>query len=199
MKKILLVCFVVWGLASCTASRRPVASAGTLHSNQLVFWQELQKLCGQAYQGTVVQAPATDTTFKNKTLLIHVRDCGTDRVRIPLVVGTDLSRTWVLSRRAGDLLLKHDHRHADGTPDRITMYGGHTTNHGTTTTQYFPADGETTSLLPIAGGNIWWIELRPGESLTYNLRAVATDRLFSIRFDLTQPVAAPPAPWGWKD
>ncbi len=76
------------------------------------------------------------------------------------------------------------------------MYGGHTTNEGTETTQFFPADRAT----PRAGsGNIWWIELLPGKSLTYNLRRMASDRSFTFRFDLTKPVAAPAAPWGWKD
>jgi hypothetical protein len=28
---------------------------------------------------------------------------------------------------------------------------------------------------------------------------VNTERRFSVRFDLTKPVAAPEAPWGWKD
>jgi len=39
----------------------------------------------------------------------------------------------------------------------------------------------------------------PGKYFTYNLRRMGTDRLFSIRFDIAMPVAAPEAPWGWKD
>ena len=39
------------------------------------FWAELKKHCGKAYAGSVAAAPADDTTFKNKTLLMHVRSC----------------------------------------------------------------------------------------------------------------------------
>jgi hypothetical protein len=53
--------------------------------------------------------------------------------------------------------------------------------------------------LPAAATNVWWVELVAGKFFTYNLRRIGTDRLFTIRFDLTKPVAIPYAPWGWKD
>lgn len=130
---------------------------------------------------------------------MQVKSCEDNRIRIPFVVGNDLSRTWVITKQKTGLLLKHDHRHQDGLPDSITLYGGHTSNSGTATIQYFPADQQTTAILPAAGGNIWWIELEPGKYYTYNLRRMGTDRLFSIRFDLSKTVAAPPVPWGWKE
>ena len=41
------------------------------------------------------------------------------------MVGEDRSRTWIVSVLSdGRLRLKHDHRHEDGEPDAITMYGG---------------------------------------------------------------------------
>lgn len=164
-----------------------------------VFWSELKRLCGQPYAGTVVAAPADDTTFKDKTLVMHVRQCEPNRIRIPFVVGDDRSRTWVLTRIRGRLLLKHDHRHEDGKPDKVTMYGGLTSNAGLATRQVFPADDETVEIIPAAAGNVWWIELVPGEYFTYNLRRLGTERYFSIKFDLKTPVAAPKAPWGWVD
>jgi hypothetical protein len=97
------------------------------------------------------------------------------------------------------LSLKHDHRHKDGTADSITQYGGQTANSGMETLQMFPADQETTNLLPAAATNVWWVEVVPGKYFTYNLRRIGTDRLFSIRFDLSTPVDKPEAPWGWKD
>jgi hypothetical protein len=113
-----------------------------LPKNQQVFWQELQKLCGKAYQGTVVTAPANDTTYTNKTLLLHIKACSDGQIRMPVVVGNDYSRTWILTKNADELDLRHDHRHPDGSSDKVTMYGGHTTNDGTETTQFFPADGQ---------------------------------------------------------
>ena len=94
------------------------------------FWRELSSLCGNSYAGQVVQEPAGDDGFAGKRLVMHVRDCGADRIRVPFVVGEDLSRTWVLTRRGDRIELKHDHRHADGTPEEVTMYGGTTANAG---------------------------------------------------------------------
>jgi hypothetical protein len=47
--------------------------------------------------------------------------------------------------------------------------------------------------------NVWWIDLKPNESFSYNLRRMGTDRFFSIKFDLKKEIPAPTAPWGWKD
>lgn len=163
------------------------------------FWTELKKLCGQAYAGTVAAAPADDTTFKGQSLQMYVLSCEPNRIRIPFVVGDDRSRTWVLTRVKDRILLKHDHRHEDGKPDKVTMYGGLTTNAGLATRQVFPADDATARILPAAAGNVWWIELVPGEYFTYNLRRLGSDRYFSIKFDLKTTVPAPKAPWGWVD
>jgi hypothetical protein len=54
-------------------------------------------------------------------------------------------------------------------------------------------------MLPAAASNVWWVELVPGKYFTYNLRRMGTDRLFSIRFDLSSAIDMPEAPWGWKD
>src|SRR5688572_12084389 len=59
-----------------------------------------------------------------KKLTISVEQCSENEIRIPLQAGEDKSRTWLLTLREGRLLLKHDHRHPDGTPDKVTMYGG---------------------------------------------------------------------------
>jgi hypothetical protein len=168
-------------------------------SARIIFWQELNKLCGYAYQGVVVAGAENDTVFSNRELIMHVRSCVPGKVLIPFFVGSDSSRTWVLSLNETGFGLKHDHRHRDGTPDDITMYGGKTANSGSAVRQIFPADQETALLLPAAIGNVWWIDLVPGEYFSYNLRRVNTDRFFSVRFDLTQPIPPPGKPWGWTD
>ncbi len=164
-----------------------------------IFWTELEKLCGKAFSGVVENAPADDTTFKGKELVMHVRSCEKDRIRIPFFVGADKSRTWVLTRKNDRILLKHDHRHEDGTPDKTTMYGGLTTNGGAANRQMFPADQETSDLIPAAAANVWWIDLTAGGNFSYNLRRIGTERFFSIKFDLKKEIPAPSAPWGWKD
>lgn len=165
------------------------------------FWANLKTICGKAFAGTIASDTAsTDNTFKDKALIMHVRSCTDNQIKIPFFVGDDKSRTWVLTKQTnGSILLKHDHRHEDGTPDKVTMYGGFSTNTGSATRQIFPADQETADLLPAAAGNVWWMELVSNDFFTYNLRRIGTDRLFSVKFDLKKEVKTPDAPWGWKD
>lgn len=164
-----------------------------------VFWDELMKLCGKAYSGRVVAAPADDATFKDKALVMHVRACEKDRIRIPFNVGENRSRTWVLKRKKGRIELRHDHRHEDGKPDAVTMYGGWTTSIGMPTRQMFPADELTVKVIAAAATNVWWVDLVPGEHFSYSLRRMGSERYFSIKFDLKNPITAPQAPWGWND
>ena len=186
-----------------TALQREADIAGELalsarDTTQEVFWSELQKLMGKAYEGVIVSAPANDTAFTGKRLLMHVLSCEGDVINIPFFVGSDSSRTWVFTKDDTGILLKHDHRHADGTPDQLTMYGGKTQNFGSAIRQIFPADQETADMLPGAITNVWWIDFVPGEYFVYNLRRVNTDRLFSVRFDLKREVETPGKPWGWS-
>jgi hypothetical protein len=157
------------------------------------FWARLSGLCGQAFSGSVLEAPAGDTSFAGRALTMHVRDCGADTIRIPFVVGSDRSRTWVVTRTAGGLRLKHDHRHADGTEDAVSQYGGDARLPGEPGALEFPADSFTAALIPPAATNVWRLELTPGEQFVYALRREGTDRRFRIAFDLTRAVA-PPAP-----
>src|SRR3712207_8407608 len=53
-------------------------------------------------------SPSPD--FAGKRLVMHVRDCSPNEVRIPFHVGEDRSRTWIVTRTAAGLRLKHDHR-----------------------------------------------------------------------------------------
>lgn len=161
------------------------------------FWENLQKHCGKSFEGEITEGAANDA-FAGKKLLMHVRSCEEGRIRIPFFVGDDKSRTWVLTFENDRIQLKHDHRHADGSDDKITQYGGVTTNSGLPGIQFFPADQQTSDLIPYASNNVWWITL-DGTSFTYNLRRIGSDRLFSVCFDLTKPAENPDAPWGWKD
>jgi hypothetical protein len=197
MKNILFAVFT--GLLLLSSANPPLSTQSKTAPGSAAFWNSLQKLCGRAFAGTVAAAPADDTTFKDKELVMHVRACEKDRVRIPFFVGADKSRTWILTRKGSRILLKHDHRHEDGTPEKVTMYGGWTTNGGAAERQMFPADQQTVDILPPAAANVWWIEIVDGKYFTYNLRRVGTERYFSIKFDLSGETAKPAAPWGWKD
>lgn len=161
------------------------------------FWNSLERHCGKAYEGKVTEAPEDDP-FRGKKLLMHIRSCEENVIRIPFIVGDDRSRTWVLTRKEQGIQLKHDHRHEDGTEDEVTMYGGISSNPGQPEIQVFPADSETARLLPLAASNVWWITINEN-TFTYNLRRIGTERKFSVAFDLSKPVPAPAAPWGWEE
>ncbi len=163
------------------------------------FWRNLEELCGNAFEGKVEYAPEGDTVFSDQIIRMHVRKCHENKITIHLHVGDDRSRTWVITRSDGRLLLKHVHRHKDGSEDGLSQYGGWTSNCGMTTIQVFPADQFTVNILPAASANVWWIELLPAQSLSYNLRRLNTDRYFSLKFDLSNTIVTPPNAWGWDE
>ena len=161
------------------------------------FWATLQELCGQAFPGQLIEANPSDELLTNQVLIMHVRECQEDLVRIPFHVGNDHSRTWVISRQADGLRLKHDHRHEDGTEDEITQYGGDSTSPGSRSRQDFPADTHTASLVPTAPDHIWTLEINAGRIFLYSLRNQITGRRVRLEFNLTEPIETlPPAPWG---
>ena len=167
--------------------------------NSILFWNAIKSHCGKAYEGKIVEGGKAGDGFTGKTLIMHVRSCDKDEIRIPFFVGEDKSRTWVFTKSKENLIqLKHDHRHKDGTEDKITQYGGVSTNLGLANIQFFPADEHTSRLIPGASTNVWWVTIDK-TSFTYNLRRVGTGRFFCVKFDLTKEVKSPGSPWGTKD
>lgn len=163
------------------------------------FWNQLKPHCGKAYEGVITAGAVEGDGFTGKKLTMHVRSCEDNIVRIPFFVGDDRSRTWVLTLGEDNrILLKHDHRHEDGSEEEVTQYGGMSPNTGLPNIQFFPADQFTTDLLPLASTNVWWFTIDE-TSFTYNLRRIGSDRVFSVKFDLTKEVATPAAPWGSED
>jgi hypothetical protein len=179
-------------LAGCATA--PAASP------QEAFFQRLSSLCGKAFEGRVASPPVeADASFAGKRLVMHVRDCSADEIRIPFHVGEDRSRTWVVTRTGTGLRLKHDHRHKDGSEDALTQYGGDTVAAGTAQRQEFPADQFSKTMFvqqdrAVSVPNVWAMEVHPGGTFAYELRR--PQRFFRVDFDLARPVAAPPPPWG---
>jgi hypothetical protein len=123
-------------------------------------------------------------------MMVQVRDCTATQVRMPLAVGEDRSRTWVVTRTADGLTLKHDHRHADGTEDALSQYGGSTAAAGRSDRQEFPVDAFSRELFlrqnaPASVANTWALEIRPGALMAYELNRPG--RRFRVEFDLTRP------------
>lgn len=166
------------------------------------FLARIAAYCGQAFAGRVLvdTPPQGDSAFAGQALVMHVRECGDGELRVPFHVGEDRSRTWVLTRTPAGLRLKHDHRHADGTEDAVTMYGGETVGAGSEARQEFPADTDSIEMFQREGldasvTNTWAMEIEPGKRFLYEL-ARPGGRLFQVEFDLATPVELPPAPWG---
>lgn len=185
-------------LAGCATT--PAASP------QDAFWQELSRHCGKAYAGRLVSNEAPDADMRGAAMVMHVRECSANRIAVPFHVrradgSWDRSRTWLITRTPAGLRLKHDHRHEDGTPDSMTLYGGDTASGGTAAAQDFPVDAESIALFKAEGRtvsitNVWRVEVGP-VGFAYQLtRQPPNARLFRVEFDLTRPVPAPPAPWG---
>ena len=190
---------VALALAGCASTpSAPVTNADA-------FLAAIAAHCGKAYEGRIIAnqpAPTTPDAFEGKRLVMHVRGCDapTQRIEIPFHVGDDHSRTWLLTRTGSGLRLKHDHRHQDGSPDDMTMYGGDTRDAGSRERQAFPVDAESIAMFKRGGlnasvDNTWAMEIHP-RTFVYELSR-PNGRLFRVEFDLTRPVDPPPTPWGW--
>lgn len=109
MGRILALCLL---LAACAGENQNV-------SPQDAFLARIHAQCGKAFEGWLVTTDAADADIAAERLIMHVRSCTADEVRIPFHVGEDRSRTWVLTRAPSGLRLKHDHRHKDGASDAL--------------------------------------------------------------------------------
>lgn len=168
-------------------------------TNSQKFWSNLQQHCGKSYEGEITKGGKEGDGFTGNRLVMQVLSCKENEIKIPFYVGENKSRTWILTKDENQLIkLKHDHRHEDGSEDRITQYGGQNPNHGFEKIQVFPADMETTQRIPYASTNLWWISLDE-QNFTYNLQVVGRNRVFSVSFDLSNPIKFNEKPWGWKE
>lgn len=165
------------------------------------FFDAIRAHCGKAYAGKVTVDNAPGDAFANKTLVMFVRRCNDTELQVPFYVGDDASRTWIIKKTGSGLSLKHDHRHHDGSMDKVTMYGGHTIDAGYPEVQSFPADQYSKELfvktgIPQSVTNTWQMFIYP-EKFSYRL--IREGREFRVDFDLSKPITPPSAPWGYID
>lgn len=181
--------------------------ATPLPAAQAQFFDAISKRCGQSFAGKLISDPAADPDMAGKMMIMHIRRCTPDRIEIPFHISGlgpdgkwDRSRTWVITRTDAGLRLKHDHRHADGSHDDVTLYGGDTADIGQPDHQSFPLDAESKAMFEQHGmtaslTNIW--DMRVDDSgFTYGLRRANRD--FRVYFDFRHIITPPPPPpWGW--
>lgn len=188
-----LILLLALSLTACDRETPAHVAAGDFIAN-------VQPYCGAAYEGTVVSDDPQDETWRDETIIADFRTCTPDGLRIPLHVGDDHSRTWLVALNDdGRLALRHQHNHQDGTPDVLTLYGGKSSGASTATRQVFPADRKSMDLfkaegIPDSRHNVWSMEIHPDEDkFAYQLKRPG--RFFRVEFDLTQPVDVPADPW----
>ena len=199
MKITSLAATCLIGLFGATQSMATALNASITSHN--AFFDNIAKHCGKAFEGKVSVDNVPGGSFADNKLVMHVRRCNDKQLQVPFHVGENASRTWLITKTGSGLSLKHDHRHEDGTEDKLTMYGGHTTEAGWPQVQSFPADQFSKEMfvelgLPQSIGNTWQMFIYP-ETFTYRL--IRQGREFRVDFDLTKPIAPPTAPWGYKD
>lgn len=184
------------GVACMQATTELLSSEAT---PQQQFIAAFRPYCGQAYAAKIMEdnqpSPAWD-----HPLIVHVRDCEDAVIRMPLHVGDDRSRTWVLTLQEDFIDFQHIHLHENGSPDAVSPYGGRTLEAGTSTEQNFPADPASQALfiengLNVSVNNVWTVDFPDEHTLRYRLRRPG--RLFEVHTDLRQPIAIPPPAWGY--
>jgi hypothetical protein len=164
------------------------------------FLASVSEYCGHAYEGTIVSDDPQDEEWRSQTIVADFETCTETALRIPLHVGDDHSRTWLVAfNDDGRLALRHQHNHEDGSADALSMYGGKSSGASNATRQVFPADKKTMNLfdaeeIPESKENVWALEIQPDtDMMAYELKR--PERFFRIEFDLSEPVAPPPSPW----
>ena len=206
-------------LAGCSPQDRASPPTETADTPQDAFFTALASHCGpdgkgRAYAGKLVSNDEADADFASAQMVMHVRECSDEQIAVPFHIELDgewdRSRTWLISRTGTGLRLKHDHRHKDGKPDAVTMYGGDTASEGTPRAQDFAVDGYSVEMFRKEGlaasvTNVWTVEVDPDGTdnarFAYQLQRTVEGgapepRFFRVEFDLTAPVEPPPAAWG---
>ena len=152
----------------------------------LDFFNYFGQYCGKTFEGKTVFPDDPGHDFAGKKLIMNVAECSENEIRVPFQVGENTSRTWIISRTSKGLLLKHDHRHADGTPDELTMYGGYEDDYSTSFKVNFVADEDTAIMLPEAKTNVWTLSFdEQNKQFIYSLTRHNKPRYKAI-FDLSK-------------
>ena len=178
-------------LSACQTAETP--------NPQHVFFDRFLAYCGQSFAAHIVEDDQPSDAW-NQPLVVHIRDCETDTLRMPLHVGEDRSRTWVLQRTEKGLNFRHIHLHQDCSVDAVSPYGGHTAENGTESLQSFPVDAASKTLfeengLAVSTQNTWRLGFPSADTMSYEL--TRPNRSLIVHVDLSQPIAEPPPAWGY--
>ena len=159
-----------------------------LSDTERAFLDNLASLCGKSFRGREVYMAPGRESWAHMDFVMHVTVCEDDRVYIPFHLDEDRSRTWMFLVEDRGLRFRHDHRHEDGTPEDLTLYGGYADGKGTGFMQNFPADEYTVELLEDVLNREWQVIMSEDMStFTYQL-SYHGEPVFTAEFDLTNPI-----------
>jgi hypothetical protein len=166
-----------------------VADSDSVEDPRESFLKNYTSYCGNSYAGKTRYIDLGDNhPLEGASLLMEIRECSENSVRIPFIVNSDSSRTWILMNTPQGLYFTHDHRYPDGTQYANNFYGGYADESGTAVKQFFPADHRTVLDRPVRSANVWSIEFdHEEESYFYRLYLDGELRYVAV-FDLSTPV-----------
>jgi hypothetical protein len=170
---------------SCNQNKDKNAEA----SNQVKFFNHFKSLEGKKFSGKEIFIAEGKESWKELELEMFVREFHDTIIYIPFRVGDNKSRTWMVMLENGNKLrFRHDHRHEDGTPEDLNLYGGYASDDGTAFKQIFPADEFTCKMLERICDNEWIAEFSDDLSKFYYSLRKKGELIITIEFDLTKPI-----------
>ncbi len=168
----------------------PVVGSELINTHERAFLNNIAQLCGQTFAGRETFIAEGRESWADKNFVMHVTVCEDDHVHVPFHLDDDHSRTWMFLVENGRLRFRHDHRHEDGTPEEITMYGGYADGEGTSLSQSFPADDYTCELIPTSCDAVWRVFMSEDLSLFSYQLLYQEELLFEGAFDISKNIAA---------
>ncbi len=171
-----------------TVNNTKTSEVSALPETQQAFLDNLAGLCGKSFTGKETYSKSGRDSWADRKMVMHVTVCDDSGVQIPFHMDEDKSRTWMFLAEDGKLRFRHDHRHEDGTPEDLTLYGGYADGNGTALKQFFPADDYTIDLLTDTLGRRWEVSISDDLStFSYQLH-YSGELMFEAQFDLTKPI-----------
>lgn len=171
-------------------------SVKAAESNQDKFFDSINAHCGNAFSGSVEDS-SDSTAYNGRKFVLHIRDCSDTQIKMPLHIDDNSSRILVLTKSDGSIKLQHDHRHADGSPDALTLYGGYSSTNSTANVKDFPESAESIEITkahaPTRTYPSVWSIILSSEQITYQV--VRPGRTIKTTFKFTDKVTAPPKAW----
>ncbi len=181
--------FFVLTIVSCGQKQKKKSEIVQKPSAQIDFFEHFKQFEGKKFAGKETFIAENVDSWADLELEMYVREYNDTIIYIPFRVGDNTSRTWMMILEENNRLrFRHDHRHEDGTPEDLNLYGGYATDNGTSYKQVFPADEFTCQMLERICDNEWTAEFSEDLSKFYYSLRKKGELIITVEFDLTNPI-----------